>query len=225
MHTFCPADARIWNDNCQDVEFMNYTAISMNNELAVVSAFRKTIAGLLARYPTTVDQDRELLRDHFADVGTPLSTTMIGAINVRRREKEILVDTLGFLDAYEQEVLGGRVQFQLELKMREREISDRREEARVAFMREVQEQAALQRVPLAVQSVDLGATKVNLTLYPGEDIKLVVARFCQDQRVPQENIPALESALRARVVPPVPLMLLLGVVNPLGDRKILGMGV
>ena len=37
VHTFCPADARIWNDNCQDVQFMNYTAISMNNELAVIS--------------------------------------------------------------------------------------------------------------------------------------------------------------------------------------------
>lgn len=29
VHTFCPADARIWNDNCQDVEFMNYTAVGL----------------------------------------------------------------------------------------------------------------------------------------------------------------------------------------------------
>lgn len=69
VHTFCPADARIWNDNCQDVEFMNYTAISENNELAVIEAFRASISGLLHSYPSTADDDKEMLKKHFAALG------------------------------------------------------------------------------------------------------------------------------------------------------------
>ena len=69
VHTFCPADARIWNDNCQDVQFMNYTAISMNNEMAVISAFNNTILGLLAAYPSSIEDDKRLLADHYGDIG------------------------------------------------------------------------------------------------------------------------------------------------------------
>lgn len=61
VNVFCPATARAWEENCHDVEFMNFTAISQVNELAVVSTFRTSIHGMLAKYPHTVDEDREIL--------------------------------------------------------------------------------------------------------------------------------------------------------------------
>lgn len=36
MNVFCPAEAKVFHENCQNVEFMNYTAISLNNELNVI---------------------------------------------------------------------------------------------------------------------------------------------------------------------------------------------
>lgn len=42
-----------------------------------------------------------------------------------------------------------------------------------------------------------------------------------DNNIPRENIATLENALRKRVQNPIPLLLQLGVVNPLGDRKVL----
>lgn len=46
--------------------------------------------------------------------------------------------------------------------------------------------------------------------------------FCRAHGVGQENVVMLENALRARVPFPAPLNLLLGVVTPLGHRRILG---
>lgn len=222
VHTFCPADARIWNDNCQDVQFMNYTAISLVNELAVVSAFRGTITNLLHSYPSTIAEDQELLRNHHSEV-IHLSNTMVGAISVRLREKEVLAETLLFLDQYEPMVRGGDVEFQLEMKQKEREEADKKEIERKAFAKTVQEQAAV-RPPVAVLEVDRGEglSKLNLTLQPGEDLHNTVVAFCQTHKVPVSNVPTLEAALKKRVQNPTPLQLLLGVVNPLGQRKILG---
>jgi len=222
VHTFCPADARIWNDNCQDVQFMNYTAISVVNEMAVVSAFRGTIGNLLNAYPSTIDEDKEMLRKHHAEEAH-LSNTMVGAISVRLREKEVLAETLNFLDDYEAQVRGGEVEFQLEMKQLEREEADKKEDERKAFAKTVQEQAAV-RPPVAVLSVDRGEglSKLNLTLKAGEDLHNTVLAFCKANNVPLGNVPALEEGLRKRVENPTPVQLILGIVNPLGQRKILG---
>jgi hypothetical protein len=201
---------------------MNYTAISVVNEMAVVSAFRSTINNLLHAYPSTIEEDKELLRNHHADVAH-LSNTMVGAISVRLREKEVLASTLEFLDEYEDSVRAGDVEFQLEMKQMEREEADKKEEERKAFAKTVQEQAAV-RPPVAVLSVDRGEgqSKLNLTLKAGEDLHNTVVAFCNANKVPLNNVPALEEGLRKRVQNPTPLQLLLGVVNPLGQRKILG---
>ena len=216
VHTFCPADARIWNDNCQDVEFMNFTAISYENEMNVVKALRTSIGGLLNAYPTTLEQDHEALRD------LSLGTIMREAVKVRLREKEMIISSLAFLDDYEQAVVNGSVPFQLLLKMKEREESDRREAAHRRFMEEVRARALVKN-PISTVEVDLGdGNKANLTLLEGDDVTATVTTFCRNKSVDLSNVPNLEKALRSRVVSPVPLLLMLGVVVPTGDRRILG---
>lgn len=65
--------------------------------------------------------------------------------------------------------------------------------------------------------------KANLTLEEGRDIKRTVQLFCQEHNIKTglgfES--KLEDALRARVVSPTPLMLMMGAVIGTGERKIL----
>jgi hypothetical protein len=63
IFVFCPKEARVWEDNCLNVEFMKFTAISENNEMDVIRALRNSIHGLLGSYPTSIDQDRVLLSE------------------------------------------------------------------------------------------------------------------------------------------------------------------
>jgi hypothetical protein len=63
--------------------------------------------------------------------------------------------------------------------------------------------------------------KVNLTLEEGNSLKDTVLAFCREHGIAEEGRATLEAALRKRVVNPPPLLLMLGVVVPLGDRKIL----
>jgi hypothetical protein len=216
VHTFCPATARIWNDNCQDVEFMNFTAISYENEMNVIAAFRSSVGGLMTSYPTTLDEDRAAARSEQGPV-------MREAVRLRVREKEMLLSALDFLDEHENAVLNGSVPFQLQLKMKEREESDRREAAHQAFIAEVRARAA-ERPVIGQVEVDLGAElgKVDLSLLEGQDVRQVVTSFCKDRGIDLGNVPNLEKALRARVISPPPLLLMLGVVVPTGDRRILG---
>lgn len=62
LAVFCAKDARVWEDNCLDVQFMNYTAISLRNELDVIQALRGSIQSLLAAYPTTIQEDQQLIQ-------------------------------------------------------------------------------------------------------------------------------------------------------------------
>ena len=216
VHTFCPADARIWNDNCQDVEFMNFTAISYENEMNVIKALRASIGGLLNAYPTSLDHDQEALQD------AALGPIMREAVKFRIREKEMILSSLTFLDDHETAVINGSIPFQLLLKMKEREESDRREAAHRKFMEEVRARASIKH-PISAVEVDLGdGRKSNLTLLEGDDVVATVKNFCVNQSVDLSNVPNLEKALRSRVVSPVPLLLMLGVVVPTGDRRILG---
>lgn len=129
---------------------------------------------------------------------------------------------MDFLTEYEAEVKEGKIDFQLELKMKERMEADVREAARQEFAKIVQERAKI-RPPLATIEVNMGegVPKQNLTIQEGQDLRQTVTAFCQKFGVAQENIPTLEKALKSRVTNPAPYALMLGVVNPLGDRRIL----
>eukprot|EP01038_Epipyxis_sp_PR26KG_P006439 gene6439-8859_t len=64
MNVFCPKEARVWEESCMNVEFANYTAISAPNEMAVVNALRNSINGLLGAYPTTIEDDTEIIKEY-----------------------------------------------------------------------------------------------------------------------------------------------------------------
>lgn len=66
--------------------------------------------------------------------------------------------------------------------------------------------------------------KANLTLLEGQDINQTIVKFLQQHRAPLSNTGALFEALKSRITKPrpPPLTLLLGVITPLGDRRVLG---
>ena len=221
VHVFCPKDARVWEDSCTNVEFMNYTAISEPNELIVINALRNSVHGLLASYPSTREEDARILRDVEAGVSSA-GPVFVAAVKLRSREKDILFSALSFLDDHEAGVKNGTVPFQLALKAQERVDADIREAEHKLFMEQIQARALL-RPSLATIAVDLGADqpKANLTLEEGRDIKRTVQLFCQEHNIKPGFEGKLESALRERVVSPAPLLLMLGAIVSTGDRKIL----
>lgn len=287
IFVFCPKDARVWEDNCMDVSFLNYTAISERNEMDVVTALRTSIHGLLASYPTTIEEDTALIAQGEAalaaaalrhakrtprdkgddedgeedgndvldalldgdnadgDAADAKETTdatggatgdssakgngddgigpvTLAAYRLRYREKEILYSALAYLDAHEEKVRNGSVVFQLAMKAQERVEADLRAAEHAKFVEEVKRLAAV-KADLATLEVDLGEElgKKNLTLREGDDLSRTVRLFCQDHRITNNYVETLEKALRARVVSPPPLQLMLGVVTNLGDRRIL----
>lgn len=233
VHVFCPKDARVWEDSCLNVEFMNYTAVSEVNELHVVTALRNSIYGLLASYPTTLEEDELILSNNDKmdddDASTTASAPSLGpimtaAVTLRLREKSILYSALDFLKDHEAAVRNGSVPFQLELKALERVQADLREAEHKKFVADIQARA-LYRPPLATIEVDMGADrpKANLTLEEGRDLSRTVQQFCLDHNVKANFVTTLQDALRARVKSPAPLLLMLGVVldNNTGERKIL----
>lgn len=224
MNVFCPADAKVFHENCQNVEFMNYTAISVNNELNVIEAFRSTLYNLLSSYPTSPEEDRAVLREaEQCEKDCEHGPIYLGAIRLRLREKELLQATLDFLDDHENKTVNNEIPFQLDIKRQEREIADRIAAEHAAFVAEIKRLAA-EKLPLAVVPVDLGGDKpkINLTLLEGHDIKDTVISFCRQNNVPSGYVNTLESALRKQIVNPPPLLLLLGVVSLTGERHVLG---
>lgn len=223
VNVFCPAEARPWEENCHNVEFANFTAITPDNERNVIGALKASLQGMLHGYPTTVEEDRELLLDNRAGVGAQLGQVMQGVVKMRLREKELLLSALHFLDLHEEAINNGTVVFQLEEKARQRAEADERERAHQEFLAEIKAKAAI-REPLGTVEVDLGpdVPKANLTIEEGQDIRDVVIRFCREHGVTDaSNVPILEKALRGRVASPRPPSLFMGVVIPTGDRKIL----
>lgn len=216
MHVFCPKEARVWEDNCLNVEFMNYTAISENNELDMVNALRASLTSLLGSYPTTMAEDAAILRDN------TLGTITMHAIGLRYREKEILMNAMAFLDEHERAVGNGTVPFQLALKALEREAANQRDIEHKAFVENVRQLASMKGDVASIE-VNMGDSqpKVNLTLLEGNDIKQTIAAFCRQYQIQASYQPQLEKALRARIVNPKPLNLMLGAVTSIGDRHIL----
>lgn len=118
IHFFCPRDARPWEDNCHEVQFSNFTAISRGNELLVIDALNSSIHTLLSSYPTHMSVDEQLLQT-YAGVGNSL---LYNTIRMRLREKLLLHHTSQYLDSYKAQVLNAScdVPFQMELKLQER---------------------------------------------------------------------------------------------------------
>jgi len=221
VEVFCPAEARVWQDNCLDVQFLNYTAISVNNELNVVTALRNSIHGLMNSYPTSMEEDKGYL-----DANTDpdmVGNIMLNAVLLRYREKELLMGALDFLNDHEVLTRNGSIPFQLELKAQERIEATIREEEHKLFIEAVRKRAE-ERLSLASIEVDMGSDrpKVNLTLEEGNDIRDTVLAFCKKHNVGNNFADKLISALKPRVVSPKPLLLMLGVVVPSGDRMVLG---
>ena len=224
IHTFCPARIRYFDDNCQHVEFMNYTAISYENEIGVVQAFRNTLYTMLKAFPTTLEEDRETLKGNKNKGENPTHGPLFfSAIRLRLREKALITNALSFLDEYEESVKSGAVEFQIELKRKEREIEDIAEAERIKFAEEIQRLAAI-REPVAYIPVDLGENSIpglNITILEGEDLSTAVKAFSMKYGIAAKDVQVLENALRSRIDHPYPLSLLMGVVIPTGERKIL----
>jgi hypothetical protein len=179
MNVFCPADSKVFSQNCLDVEFMNYTAISLTNELSVIETFQNTLNSLLYSYPTTHEEDVAVLahqekasnEDRDGDKYGPV---FLAAIRLRMREKELLMATLEYLDDHKNKTLHDEIYFQLDLKLLERIESDKRAEKRAAFLEAVKTRAQ-STLPLAVVSGDPSGDggdvmMKNLTLWEGMDI-------------------------------------------------------
>eukprot|EP01039_Chlorochromonas_danica_P003198 gene3198-3501_t len=228
IHVFCPAEARVWEDNCLNVEFMNYTAISERNEKDVISALRGSLQSLLSSYPTTMEEDLSLIRRHQEKEGpeeqieSTAGKVTLQAYFLRYREKDIIYSALNHLELHEEKMRNGSLVYQIEMKAQERREADLRTEEHKKFIEKVKAMAAVKN-ELAVVEVNMGETvpKANLTLLEGGDLVQTVQNFCRQHRVPLSNAPKLEQALRAKIRNPPPLQLILGVVTPLGERRVL----
>jgi hypothetical protein len=172
----------------------------------------------MASYPTTRDEDVSLLATMSESEGPILRA----AVTLRLREKDLLLSALDFLEEHEMRVKNGSVYFQLEEKAKEREQATIREEEHKKYLEEIQKRVDI-RLPVAQLEVDMGPDKPkgNLTVEEGQDINVAVRVFCQGNNVGLNHFDTLLNALKARVINPRPLLLLLGVVVPTGERHIL----
>ena len=224
IHTFCPADSRVFSENCQNVEFMNYTAISLENELNVIETFRVTLQNLLSAYSTTYEEDEFILKEKENIVEDGYGPVYLGAIRLRMREKQLLISTIQFLDDHYNQTISGNVPFQIEMKRQERIEADRRSAVRAQFVQDVQKRLKEVEKPLAVVPVDLGSElgKLNLTLWEGNDLKTTVSKFCQTHNIPSSYYQTLQDSLRKQIRNPEPMALQMGVILPTGERRVLG---
>jgi hypothetical protein len=219
MQIFCPSDVKVWQENCLDVEFLNFTAISELNEKAVINSLRHSFFSALSNYPTSYDDDQqkyESLRN--AD------TIYAKILLLRMREKELLLSAMQYLDEYESMVNNGSVLYQLEMKAREREELNRRKAEFEEFTR-LSREIASQNVHVASIVVNTGnedVPKLNLTVNEGESLAQKVVQFCNEYGFASSNINRIEDALRKSIQNPKPLLLHMGVALPSGLRKIVG---
>lgn len=239
IHTFCPARIKYFEENCQNVEFMNYTAVSLQNEISVIQAFRSTLTRMLSSFSTSIEEDKDILKVCENDVKLETKkekkeTKQKGekkkagllychAVRLRLREKSLIKSAVDYLDDYETHIQTGKVEFQLEMKLKQREQEDLAEKARIEFIQRVNDRAATKE-PVAILPVDLGeigTPDLNITIQEGDDLSIIIKNFASQYGISQMDISKLENALRNRIVHPEPLLLLMGVIIPSGERKIL----
>jgi len=223
---FCPLDVRIWEENCHNVEFLNFTAISESNELIVVKTFENSINSLLYGYLTTYSEDINILQDYNTIIGEQgenrLGPIAISIVRLRLREKRMLLKTLEFLQDYEEKIHKGLIIFQLELKAKERIEANLREIEQQRFIDEIQKRIMINE-PLAILDVNLGDNKPpkRIQLELGQSLNETVKTFCQMYSIDLNDQYVLIETLRKKVASPKPLLLLMGVIVPTGDRRIL----
>ena len=70
---------------------MNYTAISLSNELNVIDTFRHTLNNLLYSYSTTYEEDEQILKEKEDVLVDGYGPVYLGAIRLRMREKQLLL--------------------------------------------------------------------------------------------------------------------------------------
>lgn len=179
-NVFCPADSKVFSQNCLDVEFMNYTAISINNELSVIETFENTLNGLLNSYPSSYEEDKEFLAEKEKYNGGEYGPAFIGAIRLRMREKELLIATLKFLEDRRNETLSDGVFFQLEQKLVERAESDARAKKRAEFLEAVKLRSKTTQPVALVPASELPGDDLteDLVLLEGLDITQTGNRIC-----------------------------------------------
>jgi hypothetical protein len=243
MMVFCPKDVRIWEENCHNVQFLNFTAISETNELNLIKTFENSINSLLYGYLTTFQKDMDILHVYNGDGieegmgregeededegenevdNNRLGPIVISIVRLRSREKEMLLKTLEFLKDYEDKIRKGLVIFQLELKAKERIEANLREIEHQRFIDEVQKRVLI-KPPLATLDVNLGENipPRQIVLQMGQSLEGVVKTFCKLYSIGVTDEDVLIEALRKKVVSPVPSSLTIGVVVPSGERRIL----
>lgn len=200
-----------------DVEFLNYTAISYHNEYLVIESLRKSIHALLNSYSSSVYDDMKIV-----DSSSGYGLTKLNAVKLRLREKLLLNSALEFLEVHENKLRDGSLQFQLDLKVLEREESTRRQLHFERFLSDVRK-AAEKSVTVASINVKIdNFTTLSLAIEEGDDLHEKVVQFCSDNNIPATNVNNIEKALRANVTKTDSLLLLLGVIVPAGERKVLG---
>ena len=163
VHVFCPKDVMVWEENCHNVEFLNFTAISPSNEINVILTLKGSLFSMLASYPHTIAEDIELLRQiglqnhkfHNNDDNNNKGKSGIGPIQIaiiklRLREKLLLQSGLNFIQDYEQKVFdsinatnsyntNNTIKFQLELKSNERKAADINHAVKQNYLKTIRE--------------------------------------------------------------------------------------
>ena len=165
-----------------------------------------------------------------------MGPVMLSVIKLRLREKLLLHSGLNFITEYEKKVEAAytsgkddtsgsgndsasthQVRFQLDMKAKERVQADRQHQVHQEYIQRIKELAS-KPTHLVSLEIDLknslyfneSSPKGNLTLLEGESVKDCVIRFCQKHGIASNNYVTLENALKAKVVNPSPLLLLLG---------------
>lgn len=239
---FCPLTKKAGDTSCKNVKLDNITAIGYENEMLVIDALRSSVTDLLSQYNETIKDDIDTLKNkgylekemrtssNSGNSNRRFGPMLTAAITIRMREKMLLESILTKLDEMKTNIDQGEVKFQLEIKQKERLIQNAIENERKEWMKLVEKEANKSE-PLVVIDVnvsdrpDNADNKRNLTLWPGDDLNVVVEEFCIKNKIhAQESVLALKNALKERVKAkhwPV-LELIMGVIGADGKRHVLG---
>merc|ERR1711871_223564 len=239
---FCPLTKKAGDTSCKNVKLDNITAIGYENEMLVIDALRSSVTDLLSQYNETIKDDIDTLKNkgylekemrtssNSGDSNRRFGPMLTAAITIRMREKMLLESILTKLDEMKTNIDQGEVKFQLEIKQKERLIQNAIENERKEWIKLVEKEANKSE-PLVVIDVNVSDrpdntdNKRNLTLWPGDDLNVVVEEFCIKNKInAQESVLALKNALKERVKAKhwPALELIMGVIGADGKRRVLG---
>merc|ERR1711998_692440 len=120
--------------------------------MSVIQAFRSTLTTMLSVFSTSIDEDKDILRQYDSNKDKKRTETtedssnfgplFYHAVRLRLREKILIQSAIDYLDHYQLSIHAGQVEFQLEMKLKQREEEDLAEKKRIEFMEKVHLQAA-----------------------------------------------------------------------------------